>query len=118
MEQITNGKEPASPQAKKIARLVWRHALTLYVLSLILRAVFSGEFEGRGSFDLLLGAMFVDWVKQFIKLRPFSAHYGSHPIHPHDDITVPPHIRHWWNFGVVGSPSSERDRYESCIKRD
>lgn len=102
MGQAIKRQEHIWSKAKKSAKFVWRHILTLYILSVIVRGIFAGPIQGENACGFLLGAIFFDWAKQFIKPRPYGEYYPSHLRH--DDR--PLNIQQWWNPYVGGSAAN------------
>ena len=71
---ITDGEEKAMNliqalwnKTKKTLKFIWRHICTLYILSVIVRAIMAGHISVINSFIFLSGAIFIDWAKQLIK---------------------------------------------------
>jgi hypothetical protein len=87
-------------KAKKAAKFVWRHFLTLSCLTLATYAfIYTNPIVSRVLITLCITA-FLDWAKQFIKLTPnperYHHHTNSHAVHRDDQ---------WWNPYVMGTPA-------------
>lgn len=90
---------------KKSAKFFWRHMLTFYILSVIVRAAITGNVIILPALLYLAGAMILDWAKQFMKPNPNQG-LKSGFINPSEDISAPLHIRQWWNSSIPGTPTN------------
>jgi hypothetical protein len=109
---VMNSTQPILTKAKKTLKFVWRHFFTLAELYFALNAILFRKPFWMNIFLILCAAIIIDWAKQFIKFSPRSTPYSDpHKAHPYNDITVPLHIRQWWNPGLIGTASYESDNY-------
>jgi hypothetical protein len=85
---------------KKVLWVAWRHALTLYVFTLIVIACMEIQSVNVKNIVLLMsGAALLDWIKMKIKIQ-------SNPsFHHSSDAPQPLHVQNYWNSSIVGSPS-------------
>jgi hypothetical protein len=93
--------ETMPDKIKKAAKLLWRHAFTLFILSFILHGIFKGyTLQGENACGFLLGAILLDWYKQFMKPASNAGqhyhHSESQAIYRDDDGSNP---------YVIGTPA-------------
>ena len=107
-----NSTQPILTKAKKTLKFVWRHFFMLADLSLSIKVLIFHTLIWKNALITLAVAIMIDWAKQFIKLGAGSNPYANpHRVHPYNDVTVPLHIRQWWNPGLIGTASYESDNY-------
>ena len=98
MEQATHKPGNIYSKAKRIVKFGWRHIFTLYILSVIVEGVLVGHIQGENACGFLIGAIFLDWAKQFIKPNPSyerRGYDGAQPLH-----------KQWWNPGISGTSAN------------
>jgi hypothetical protein len=91
---------PLGRALKNILWFAWRHALTLYIFTLIIMASIEIQSVNIKNITLLMSsAAIFDWLKMKIKMQ-------SNPsLHSSSDAPQPLHVQNYWNSSIVGSPS-------------
>lgn len=93
---------------KKGAKFIWRHILTFYILSVIIRAAIAGNVMIFPTFLYLGGAIILDWAKKFIKPN-YNKSYNPGFTNHADDFSAPLHNRQPWNSSIIGTPTNLMD---------
>jgi hypothetical protein len=97
MNRIQN----AWDKTKKTLKFVWRHFFTFGVLGILLSVFVEGPLNWKNAFFMLATSIFLDWVKQFIKLTPRR----GHPHHA-EYQSIQPIRDQWWDSTLRGSAAN------------
>ena len=112
MTEAISTPETAFMKAKKTIKFVKRHVFTLFILSFIVHGIFKGyTVQGENACGFLLGAILLDWAKQFMK--PSSS---SHKRSGVDDSQYL--HQQWWNPSISGTPAHHIENMGRSIRYD
>ena len=106
MTEAISTPETAFMKAKKTIKFVKRHVFTLFILSFIVHGIFKGyTVQGENACGFLLGAILLDWAKQFMKPSSNARqhyHQSNNKIIPLDDDSNP---------SIIGTSAYLRNSY-------
>jgi hypothetical protein len=105
---LMNSIQPIWSKAKKALKFVWRHCFTLYILTVIVRALFAGYTSLINSCMLLGIAAFFDWIKMRGKNTISHDHSSDEALH----------IRQRNNPSIIGTPAHHISTMGSGIRYD
>ena len=100
MKEEDNKEENICSKPKKIVKFVRRHFFTLFVSYFIAKAILAGPIQGENACGFLLGAILLDWAKQFMKPNP------SYDKRDYDDPLNQPIHKQWWNPNILGTSAN------------
>ncbi|MEI6627946.1 MAG: hypothetical protein WCN27_00865 [Alphaproteobacteria bacterium] len=83
----------------KVLQFVWRHALTLIVVGMIVTAFAIGKISWTNCLYFYVGAVFLDRLKMKLKFVN-----GNHNYHQSSSITSFTQTN-YWNSSIVGTPA-------------
>lgn len=103
-------EENICSKPKRIVKFVGRHFFTLFVSYFIVKAMLAGPIQGENACGFLLGAILLDWAKQFIKPN------ASYDKRGRDDFQ--PLHKQWGNPNILGTSANHIRDMGSYIRYD
>ena len=99
--------------SKKIIKFVYRHALTLIVVGMIITALAIGKISWVNSFYFCIGAVFLDWFKTQFKSTGSNYNLAQEQMFESSKWSRPTQIGSAWDSYDPGSPAYyiRQDRY-------